>query len=172
MRHFAVLCILLPLACLAVPAQNFPRLEASAGYSYTRFHPAAGVATNCNGGYGSFTGNFTNWLGVTGNVDVCKVSSGSTAATYMFGPSFAYRKCCRVTPFANALLGGVHVTPGFPSVAGAADAFAFKAGGGIDISISCLVAIRVIEADYLLTRLNRTNQNNFRLSAGIVLRRW
>src|SRR5882762_2702539 len=109
MRHFAVLWALLPLACPAVPAQNFPRLEASAGYSYTRFHPGVGVALNCNGGYGSVTGNFTNRLGVT---------------------------------------------------------------GGIDISISCLVAIRVIEADYLLTRLNSTNQNNFRFSAGIVLRRW
>jgi len=172
MRHFAVLCASLPLACLAVTAQNFPRLEASAGYSYTRFHPGAGVALNCSGGSGSVTGNFTKWLGVTGNIDVCKVSSGSTATTYMFGPSFAYRKCCRVTPFAHALLGGVHVTPGFPTVAGAGDAFAFKAGGGIDISISCLVAIRVIEADYLLTRLNSTNQNNFRFSAGIVLRRW
>jgi hypothetical protein len=90
----------------------------------------------------------------------------------MVGPQFAYRKCCRVIPFANAQLGGVHVTPGFPFVAGAANAFALKAGGGIDISITCRVAIRVIEADYLLTRLNSTSQNNFRLSAGIVLRRW
>jgi hypothetical protein len=172
MRYFAVLCALLPLVCPITLAQNFPKLEASAGYSYTRFHPATGIAANCNGGYGSFTGNFTSWLGVTGGVDVCGVSSGSTATTYMVGPQFAYRKCCRVTSFANALLGAVHVTPGFPSVAGAADAFAFKAGGGIDISITCGVAIRVIEADYLLTRLNSTNQNNFRLSAGIVLRRW
>jgi hypothetical protein len=172
MGYLAVLCALLPLACSTALAQNFPKVEASAGYSYTRFHPASGVAANCNGGYGSFTGNFTNWLGVTGGVDVCRVSSGSNAATYMIGPKFAYRKCCRVTPFANALLGGVHVTPGFPSVAGAANAFAFKAGGGVDISITCLVAIRVIEADYLLTRLNSNNQGNFRLNVGIVLRRW
>lgn len=172
MRFLAVMQALLLWLCLPAPAQSFPKLEASAGYSYTRFHPAANVVANCNGGYGSVTGNFSSWLGVTGDVDVCRVSSGSTATTYMFGPKFALRKCCSVTPFANVLLGGIHVTPGFPSVAGAADAFAFKAGGGIDISLTCRVAIRVIEADYLLTRLHSTNQNNFRLSAGIVLRRW
>jgi hypothetical protein len=47
------------------------------------------------------------------------------------------------------------------------------AGGGFDVRIARHVAIRPIEADYLLTRLpNGVNgaQNNLRLSAGLVLR--
>lgn len=172
MRYFAALCGFLLLACLTAPAQNFPKLEVSAGYSYTNFRSDTIVTADCNGGYVSLAGNFTDWLGVTGGVDICKVSSGSTATTYMVGPKFAYRKCCRVTPFADALLGRVHVSSGFPSVTGAAGSFAFKVGGGIDLAVTCRIAIRLIEADYLLTRLNSASQNNFRLSAGIVLRRW
>lgn len=47
------------------------------------------------------------------------------------------------------------------------------AGGGLDIPISRHIAIRPIEADYLLTRLpNGGNnvENNLRLSAGLVIR--
>lgn len=56
---------------------------------------------------------------------------------------------------------------------GAATDFAMIAGGGLDIGIARHIAIRPVEADYLLTRLPNGvngNENNFRLSAGVVLR--
>ncbi len=47
------------------------------------------------------------------------------------------------------------------------------AGGGFDLRISRHLAIRPVEADYVLTLLpNGVNgtQNNLRLSAGVILR--
>jgi hypothetical protein len=120
--------------------------------------------------------NFTHWFGLAGDVDACGASSGGTngtATTFLFGPRFAYRKCCRITPFGHVLLGGIHGTAGFPGLTTGTSAFALAAGGGIDVKPwhNCFFAIRVAELDYLLTRFNGT-QNNFQFKTGIVLRWW
>jgi len=47
------------------------------------------------------------------------------------------------------------------------------AGGGIDIKITKLIAIRPVQAEYFLTKIPdglNNRQNNFRFSAGIVFR--
>lgn len=47
------------------------------------------------------------------------------------------------------------------------------AGGGIDIRVSRLIAVRPVQAEYFLTKFfdgNNNRQNNFRFGAGIVLR--
>jgi hypothetical protein len=47
-------------------------------------------------------------------------------------------------------------------------------GGGLDIKVSRVIALRPVEVDYLLTRFgnpitqNNANQNSFRYSGGIV----
>lgn len=43
-------------------------------------------------------------------------------------------------------------------------------GGGFDVKASPQLAIRLIQADYALTRFSSTTQNNIRISAGIVFR--
>ena len=42
-------------------------------------------------------------------------------------------------------------------------------GGAVDVKVSDMVSIRIIQADYLLTRFLGTRQDNIRASAGIVL---
>jgi outer membrane immunogenic protein len=177
MRRFELLVGLLLVAFLPASAQNFPKVEASAGYMYLRFNPSAGSAVNCNGGYGSIAWNFSDWFGVVGNVDACKASgtapgANSTATTFLVGPKFAYRKCCRITPFGQVLIGGIHSTAGFPTLTAPTNAFSLAAGGGIDVKPwrSCFVAIRVAEVNYLLTHFNGSNQNNFQFKVGIVFR--
>jgi hypothetical protein len=176
MRRSELLAGLFLAFSLPASAQNFPKVEASAGYMYLRFNPSVGASANCNGGYGSVGVNFNTWFGVVGNIDACKTNrpapaTNGTATTYLFGPKFAYRKCCRVTPFGQVLFGGIHGTSGFPA---STNAFSLAAGGGLDVKPwkSCFFAIRVAEVDYLLTRFNGSTQNNFQFKAGIVLRWW
>jgi outer membrane immunogenic protein len=160
-------------------AQNYPKIEASAGYMYSRIDPSIGSPANCSGGYGSVGANFNSWFGVVADVDTCKTNrpapnTNGTATTFLFGPKFAYRKCCRVTPFGQLLVGGVHGSAGLPGLATSTNAFSLAVGGGVDVKPwrSCLFAIRVAEVDYLLTRFNGSSQNNFQFKAGIVLRWW
>jgi hypothetical protein len=164
---------------LPASAQNFPKVEASTGYTYLRFNPSTGASANCNGGYGSVAVNFNHWVGVVGNVDACKTSgpapgTNGTATTFLVGPKFAYRRCCRVTPFGQLLVGGIHGTAGFPGLTSGTNAFSLAVGGGVDIKPwqSCFFAIRVAEVDYLLTRFNGSSQNNVQFKVGIVFRWW
>jgi len=89
--------------------------------------------------------------------------------SYLFGPriNLRYR---RVTPFAQALFGGVWVEDGF--TLGPSNAFGATMGGGIDIGMTRHIAIRPVQAEYFLTRIadgNNNRQNNFRYGAGVVL---
>ena len=56
------------------------------------------------------------------------------------------------------------------------NAFDFIIGGGIDIPVTHVIAIRPVELDYVLTRFGNSftagnnNQSNFRYQAGVVFR--
>ncbi len=149
---------LLLLAVSALRAQETPKAELFAGYSYLR---AEGL--NFNGGSGSIAGNVTPWLGLV--FDFGGVTrSGATVYTYMAGPKLSYRKD-KFTVFAQTLFGGAHVTN-----SGSDNSFAMTAGGGLDVNVHHNIAIRLVQAEYLMTRFASTTQNNARISAGIVFR--
>ena len=57
--------------------------------------------------------------------------------------------------------------PGFRIAAGS---FSTTLGGGVDMNVSKLLAVRVFQTDYVLTRFGGDSQHNFRASAGLVLR--
>jgi outer membrane protein OmpA-like peptidoglycan-associated protein len=108
--------------------------------------------------------------------------------TYMFGPRLSYRKHSRFTPFAQLLVGGAYASNVFISGCTGSYScqplaydwgFATMAGTGFDIRINHYLAIRPIQAEYLLTHFTNPTlpsgsergwQNNGRFSAGIVLR--
>lgn len=93
------------------------------------------------------------------------------AFTYLFGPRVKL-SLPKVTPFAQALFGGIATTSGI-GLPGDQNNFAMTAGGGIDFKVSRHVSIRPAQAEYFMTRLpNGLNnrENNFRIGAGIVLR--
>lgn len=180
-----------------------PRVELFLGYSYLRAVPTLAEGNRfvwLNGGSTSIAFNFNRYLGlvgdfggfadsqlrVNGSANPGKVvdSSGS-AYTYLFGPRLSFRKHDRITPFAQVLFGGVHASPVTISSgctgAGctplpAENKFAFTAGGGLDIRVHRHIAIRVIQAEYLMTKFDdpsngqNASQNDVRLSAGIVFR--
>src|SRR5262249_36183347 len=166
------------------------KVEPFLGYSYLRTNPGSPIrGINLNGGSGSIAFNVNRWFGIVGDVGGYKLShltvAGSptmsadgTLFSYLFGPRLSSRHD-RVTPFVQALFGGMHrgdVTAGGVRVAGSQDAFAMTAGGGLDLKVHRSVAIRLIQAEYLLTRFKdpasttgaRATQNNARISTGIV----
>jgi outer membrane protein OmpA-like peptidoglycan-associated protein len=186
------------------PEVGTPKVELFLGYSYLRSVPAPADGNRLvwlNGGSTSIAYNFNRHLGLvgdfggfddsqtrlagTGAIPSSTVDSSGTAYTYLFGPRLSFRNHERITPFAQALFGGIHAsdvtlssgcTGAGCTVLPAEDSFAMTAGGGLDLNLSHHFAIRIIQAEYMMTRFeNRStgasaSQNDMRLSSGIVFR--
>lgn len=179
---------------------NSPRVELFMGYTFLRNVPAnagnrlawlhggsTSLAINLNRHLGlvaDFGGSHADRFGPgappTGGI----VDASGNVFTYMLGPRLSFRHD-RVTPFVQALFGGMHATdvklsnctvnctplPG-------ENAFAMTAGVGLDIRLHRHIALRLFQAEYLMTRFadsststgERIRQNDLRLSTGLVFR--
>lgn len=178
----AALTCLLPASARGQQASgSVPQFEASAGYSYIRANPAnSNGGFNLNGGSASLSYNFTDRYAAVGEFGAGQFSGlpsgvSSTMYTYLFGPRVSFRNFSRVVPFAQALLGGGRLTASASGVNAGENSFAMALGGGVDVDFHSHFAIRLVQADYLLTRFASASgasatQNNLRLSAGIVFR--
>jgi len=177
----------------AVPVVIGPELAPPGASQLRALFPASGTVTsNLQGGSGSLAYNLNNWFGLAADFGGSKISSinvsgapsvnvNSTLFTYVFGPRFSYRGYKKVTPFAQVLVGGAHitdVTSAGVTLAKGENAFAMTVGGGLDWNVTKLVAIRVGQVEYALTKFSNPfsltgasgTQNNLRVSAGIVFR--
>jgi hypothetical protein len=165
--------------------RNVAPLELAFAYSYVRANANPGQCGcfNMNGGDAEAALHvYRGWSAVadfTGEstANVNNGGQGLALISFTAGPRFSFSFHRRFAPFAQGLFGVVHgFNSYFPVAAGptgAATDFAMIAGGGFDVRIARHIALRLFEADYFLTKLpNGINgtQNNFRLSAGIVLR--
>jgi opacity protein-like surface antigen len=186
--------VMLVFAGVASAQDDMSKFEAFGGYSYVRANTSAfdiNQGYNYNGGSGSLAYNVTPWLaGVadfggyhwSGSGDFAGLDS--TVVTYLFGPKVSYRSG-RFTPFVQALFGGAHgsfngfdecstarVRPqGCPEEGNFSDnAFAMTVGGGLDWNVTQHIGVRLIQAEYLMTRFASTSQNNARISAGVTVR--
>lgn len=184
---------------------NTPKVELFLGYSYVRAMPLKleNRIRWMHGGNGSIAFNVNNYVGLVADFagyrsdEIRLTGAGSPPSfvldadgkvfTYLFGPRLSYRQHDRVTPFAHALFGIAHASEvsipgcsGFPSCTPlpSENVFAMALGGGIDVKVHRNVAIRIIQAEYLMTRFRdptpsagqRGTRNNLRLAAGIVFR--
>lgn len=137
-------------------------------------------------GYGSQTRNFSFPVGSKVCPNGCSGNAQANLFTYNVGPVLKYRTP-HFEPFAQVLFGGAHsnfygnlikacqgtcTTSANPSN----NAFDFIIGGGIDIPVTKMIAIRPAQFDFVLTRFGNnltngnTNQSNFRYQAGVVIR--
>ena len=162
-------------------AQDTPKFDIFAGYSYLRLNPrTAGVSSfNLNGGSASIAYNAKSWLsgvadfGGYNNGNILNTGINGTLSTYLFGPRVSYRHFGRITPFGEVLFGVAHASSAGTS--GSDNALAMTLGGGLDYKWSDRFAIRPVKLDYLMTRFSETGtsnqtQNNLRVSTGIVFR--
>ena len=176
------------LAGVASAQDEAPKAEVFAGYSYVRVNPGFGApGINFNGGSASVSYNPTGWLGLVGDFGGYHGSAfgiGANVYSYLFGPKLALRRGA-FTPYVQTLFGGAHGSAGFdcgiPTArtrpegrivcpSGSENAFAMTVGGGVDWNATEHIGIRVIQAEYLMTRFLSNTQNNARISTGVVFR--
>jgi hypothetical protein len=176
MKWKAVVCLLAFFSFTgAAFAQDTPKFDIFAGYSYVRDNPSTSGLTsfNLHGGSASVAYNAKDWLGAVADFGGYHANLGpgvdATVSTYLFGPRISYRKHERFTPFAQTLFGVAHASSGGVT----SNAFAAAFGGGVDVKLSHRFSWRPAQVEYLLTRFeetttNRETQNNLRLSTGLV----
>ncbi len=185
MRKSILLCGAILAVAMAASAQEQPRVEAFAGYSYMRMNiptsPFAFTSSNTsgigfNGGSGQVSFNLTNWLGAVADFggytsNSLDLPTDTNVISYMFGPR-VWMGSGRLRPFGEALFGGARISDSLVNF-GSENAFAMAVGGGLDYDVTSHFAVRPVEADYFLTKFSdgvNDRQNNLRLSAGVVFR--
>lgn len=180
-----------------------PRVELFLGYSNVLAVPKdlsnrivdlqggdTNIAFNLNryfGLVGDFAGYHADTLTFNGPGGLARdVGADGRAFTFMGGPRLSFRQP-HFTLFAQGLFGDVTASKvtisgctGSPgcSPLPAENVFGMALGGGLDVNVRRHIALRLIQAEYLMTRfrdpssLSGTDgaRNNARLSAGIVFR--
>jgi opacity protein-like surface antigen len=172
------------------------KVEVFGGYSYVRADQNLfGTVNNLNfnGGSGSVAYNVIPWVGIVAdfggyhwNGSGIYAGEDGTAVSYMFGPKVSMH-LGHVTPFVQSLYGGTHLSgqtceegdgggvrvhpEGTPSCSsGSANAFSMTIGGGVDWDVTHHLGVRLVQAEYYMTRFGSETQNNLRLSAGVTFR--
>ncbi len=166
-RFLMVMGAVLVLAVSAVAQEKAPRVDVAVGYSYVRDTTNEG---DFHGGSGSIAYNFSRRWGLVADFGGYKLAGGQpgdlTVYTYLFGPRLSLR-AKHLTLFGQVLLGGARASSGSTSQ----NSFALSTGPGLDWNIGNRFAIRLFQAEYLMTRFGtNAHQNNARLSAGLVFR--
>ncbi len=177
--------LLIAALTLALPilaqAQESPRTEVFGGYSYLRGDDDDG-GIDLHGWNASFNQNIVKWAGIKadfsghyGDVTLSATQRADISShLFLVGPQFSLRKSERFTPFGHALFGVMRADLTFFDPTGKVSltdsAFAMALGGGLDIKVFDIMAVRLFQADYVLTRFDDDTQNAFRVSTGLVLR--
>ncbi len=191
MRRIILLAPCLLFLPLAANAQ-VPQVELYGGYAYA--HVDSGGLSNLtdpgsgdwNGWEASFATNITRHFGLV--VDVSGDYGPSYILSlggfephvheetpylyaYLAGPQFLL-PLGRVLVFAHAMAGATQIKRGFITdgftVSRSGFAFGSAIGGGIDLSLTQSVALRIAQADYLISTNFGVTGNNLRVSGGIV----
>lgn len=192
-KLFSSIAVVLFVACCA-KAQETPRAELFGGYSI--LHKDTG--DNLQGWNVSIAGNLNRWFGlvadISGNYDSSStriqavipnfppfstdLHSHIRAHTFLLGPRFSYRRSSRITPFGHILFGATRVhsrietdfDAGTTFFSGSTTNFAGAIGGGLDVTLTKSLALRVVQAEYILARSGSRNTDNARVSFGLVYR--
>jgi opacity protein-like surface antigen len=179
---FALAIIVLPAWLLA---QDVPKAEVFGGYSYLRTG-----GQGFNGFDAQFTYNQSEWLGLTGDVSgafagqsvnvsgVGGASAHTHAYTFLFGPTFSYRREDKFVPFGHFLAGIAHGSSSAQTnilgqsidISTSDTGFGLALGGGVDYQLNKSWAIRPVQIDYVSVNAGGGHGNAFRYAAGIVYR--
>ncbi len=167
-----VILIVGPILCFAISAQaqstDKPGVELFGGPSIMR----NGVSASSYSVYGGWQAqadfNFLNHVGLTTDFGGQYRSIHGQMISqyeYLFGPRFMIR-WSPATLFAHALIGAntLHVS------GASTNGFAWGVGGGVDYNVNRRVAIRLIQADYLRTRVSNAWFNDARIGVGVVVK--
>jgi hypothetical protein len=170
-KLFMMIAVLFVAAAPAEAQDSYPSAEIFGGYAY--FNADFLDREDLHGFGLSFTGNLGPRVGLVaefsshyGKIDIPGAELDFSTNTFLFGPRFSARSD-RVTAFGHILVGGVRSK--IEDFDGSTD-FALALGGGVDITASPRIGIRLFQADYIPVRVSGDWAHNFRLMSGIVFR--
>lgn len=133
-------------------AQELPKAKIFGGYSFARASVSGSTTMNVNGWNAAVTRNVNRLLGIT--VDLSQqfgtfgLSVDYEFRSFLIGPQFTYRKRVKLTPFAHVLIGAARfdsrLSPDVPNLRYHENSLALAAGGGVDVHLYSIVAIRLI----------------------------
>jgi len=171
------------VALLAAPSfAQTPKIELSAGPTFTRYTAPSGYYLDMGGWTGSAEYNLRRWIGA--EVDASgdysnKTSLGFTSVHKLLAGAelFPFRHHV-LTPWGHALFGEgyyrntIPASGGFPSKLNTDLAFTWMAGVGVDLNVKKRWGVRLLEFDYDPTRFynNKPSQPSYRVSVGIICR--
>lgn len=168
LRRLSFLLGLILLVSLSARAQD--RFDLFGGYSYMRVGGSPGSSSfNLNGWQFAGQYNFKDWLGGVADLSGHYGSpegQSTSITTVLFGPQVSWHG--RVAPFAQLLVGAAHANVGHSLFTDTSLSAAI--GGGIDYQVKGAIYWRVVQGDYIITRLFGHTQSNGRLSTGIVFK--
>jgi opacity protein-like surface antigen len=186
MRIASVALCLLLFGTTPLFAADTPQFEIAGSYAFMR---DTSRSDSFPGGWAvAGTGNVNSWIGVVTEVggshrscDNCQRGPFASDAfrgtnlnirilTFMAGPRVASHANSLVTPFAQVLLGGSHISGGLEWDGALNTGFTYQPGGGVDVRVANGIALRV-QGDYRIIRTSGRNNKETRFLAGIVLSR-
>jgi Outer membrane protein beta-barrel domain len=178
MKYIVRILALVTICCAVGFAQDTPNIEIFGGYSYLN----SSDGDDLNGWSSSVVKNVNHWFGIKGEVSGFYQSYTDLAGDKLSvsnhyilgGGQFTYRKNEKFQPFAHLMAGTVLLRAKVDGAAGSQSAattgFVFMMGGGADYKIAKALAVRLIQADYLIIREGGFNSRGLRLSTGLVYR--
>jgi hypothetical protein len=186
MKVVAVAVGLSLLAAAPLFAADAPKFELGGAYSVMQ---ETSRSESFRSGWAiSAIGNVNNWVGVAvevgGNYRTCASCQRGPFSTqrlrgtnvpmrihtYLAGPRVASHAAALVTPFAQLLVGGAHLSGGLEWDGALNTGMTYQPGGGIDVRIAPGAAVR-FQGDYRIIRTSGENNKQSRFLAGVVLSR-
>ena len=173
LRKFTLLFFVSVLGSLLAAAQDMSKFDLFGGYSY--FNGSTSGATSrysLNGWNGQGTVYLNHWLGATADFGGYYGSPFGLSAnnySFLFGPTVRV-PMTRVSPFAHVLFGADRAQESLLGGSTTDTSFGMALGGGVDIPVKGVLAIRAGQVDWLYTNHFSTGQNNVRVSTGVVFR--
>jgi hypothetical protein len=154
-------------------AQKLPEIDLYGGFAHVQFNsPTLGFSdySSLNGFSASLTApHLYEYLGFTLN------SSGEygaplTVYNFLLGPQLTFERG-RLRLFGNLLFGKAETKVNVPTASRGEITSVGRAvalGGGVDFNLTHHIALRLVDADYVYSKTFGSNQNNVRISAGVV----
>jgi hypothetical protein len=142
-------------------AQDAPKADVFAGYSYSRYDDSGVVQLDGHGWNVAVTGHVNRWFGIEGDASG-HYENGPRVHYLQGGVKFTARGE-RVSPYAHALTGAT-----FVDAFGQGTDWVLTVGGGVDVKVNDRLSVRVIQADYTPTLLLDGLRHNARISTGVV----
>jgi len=167
-RLMIMLAAVAVLAPASLWAQDPPKAEVFGGFSVMHISEG-GASTTPVVWQASVAGNINPKIGIVGDFSG-NYKDGGKFHTYLGGLRYNHR-AEKVTPFFHGLLGGARIS----GEGGSVNGFTLGIGGGLDYTATDKVNIRIVQFDWLPTRLSEGGvsawmDNTIRFGFGIVFK--